>query len=199
MREATSGVVIGKVINVEDEEGLGRIKVSFPWLNKDSESRWASIASIMAGPERGAFFVPEIDDEVLVAFEQGDWDHPYVIGFLWNQVQKPPTHKIYERVIRSVNGHAIRFVDSPSTAGDKGSLVVEDGHGNVVEMTNGKTTVRSVAKLVVEDGYGNVVEMLEAGMTIRSIAMLNIQASAVSINGVVTINGRAVAPGSNPI
>ena len=168
MREATSGVVIGKVIEVNDDQGLGRIKVSFPWLDKDSESRWASVASIMAGPGRGAYFMPEIDDEVLVAFEQGDWDHPFVIGFLWNPVQKPPTRETHERMIRTVNGHTIRFVDSKPSAGDKGALIIEDGHGNVVEMTNAK-------------------------MTIRSVAMLDIKAPTV------TINGRIVSPGPNPI
>ena len=168
MRAPTSGVVVAKVTNVEDPQGLGRIEVRFPWLAEDSPRRWAPVASIMAGGDRGAFFMPEKEDEVLVAFEQGDWDHPYVIGFLWNLLQKPPSRRTYDRMIRTRNGHSIRFVDSTPIAGDKGALIIEDGHGNVIEMAN-------------------------ARITIRSVAMLSIQALTV------TINGRIVAPGKNPI
>ena len=158
IREATAGVVIGKVAEVDDPEGLGRIKVTFPWLEEGTKSRWASVAAIMAGPERGGFFMPELDDEVLLAFEQGDWDHPYVIGFLWNPVQKPPSRDIKHRLIKSVNGHRVSFIDSPPNAGDKGALIIEDAHGNKIEMTNAK-------------------------ITIRGVGMLDIQAPTVTING----------------
>jgi uncharacterized protein involved in type VI secretion and phage assembly len=148
MREPTPGVVIGKVTEVHDPEGLGRIQVHYPWLG-EGHTEWASVASIMAGGDRGAFFMPEQDDEVLLAFQQGDWDHPFVIGFLWNPVQRPPSRDERQRMIRSRNGHTIRFVDSTPGGGDKGALIIEDGHGNVITMSNGNVTIHSRGHLAL--------------------------------------------------
>jgi phage baseplate assembly protein V len=147
MRAPTAGVVIGKVTNNRDSEGQGRVEVRFPWLGENSPPRWCNVASIMAGSDRGAFFMPEPDDEVLVAFEQGDWDHGYIVGFLWNPQQQPPSQNENQRMIRSKNGHTIRFVDSTEVAGNRGALIIEDGHGNVVTMTNGTVTIRSTGHL----------------------------------------------------
>jgi uncharacterized protein involved in type VI secretion and phage assembly len=71
-RSLTAGVVIGIVTNNKDTEGLGRVKVRFPWLSDLNESFWARVASPMAGDNRGVFFLPEKDDEVLVMFAHGD-------------------------------------------------------------------------------------------------------------------------------
>jgi uncharacterized protein involved in type VI secretion and phage assembly len=84
------GVVVGLVTNNQDPDGLGRVKVKFPWLSDVDESSWARIAAPMAGKQRGACFLPEVDDEVLVAFEHGDMRFPYVLGALWNGQDAPP-------------------------------------------------------------------------------------------------------------
>src|SRR5262249_4278760 len=76
----TDGFVIGKITEVVDPENLGRVKVRYPHMG-DTLTEWSSVASIMAGTGRGCFFMPEIDDEVLVAPQQGDWNHPFIIGF----------------------------------------------------------------------------------------------------------------------
>jgi uncharacterized protein involved in type VI secretion and phage assembly len=144
--EQSAGIVIGKVIKVKDEEGLGRIQVNYPWLS-GPEERWVSVAAPMAGGDRGAFFMPEIDDEVILAFDHGQWDHPYVIGFLWNPMQRPPSTDERQRMIRSKNGHTIRFVDSTPTGGNQGALIIEDGHGNVITMTNSRVTIHSQGSL----------------------------------------------------
>ena len=67
----------------------------------------------MAGPSRGQFYSPEVGDEALVAFEHGDFDHPFVVGFLWNGVDQPPESDRKKRVIVSVSGHRITLDDSP--------------------------------------------------------------------------------------
>lgn len=149
MREPTSGVVIGKVTNNSDPEQLGKVEVEFPWLREGSPKRWCSVASIMAGGERGAFFMPENGDEVLVAFEHGDWDHGYVVGFLWNPVQPPPSGDQRQRMIQSANGHTIRFLDSTPVGGNRGALIIEDAHGNTITMTNGVVTVHSQGHLAL--------------------------------------------------
>ena len=85
-----AGVVIGLVTNNQDPDGQGRVKVKFPWLSDDQESNWARLAMPMAGKNRGLFLLPEVGDEVLVMFEQGDVNHPYVIGAVWNGADTPP-------------------------------------------------------------------------------------------------------------
>ena len=100
----------------------GQVKVKFPWLASD-ESAWARLAAPMAGAGRGFYFLPEMNDEVLVAFEQGDINRPYVIGCLWNGRDAPPepasnvvgAHgKVNQRILKSRLGHTITIDDSPA-------------------------------------------------------------------------------------
>jgi uncharacterized protein involved in type VI secretion and phage assembly len=147
-QERSNGVVIGKVIEVTDPDGLGRIQVNYPWLS-GPERRWVSVASPMAGGERGAFFMPEVDDEVILAFQNGHWDAPIVIGFLWNPQQRPPSGDSRQRMIRSRNGHALRMVDSTPTAGNQGALIIEDAHGNTIVMTNAHVSIQSRGRMQI--------------------------------------------------
>ena len=89
-QERFYGVVVGIVTNNQDPENLHRVKVQFPWLDGSTESHWARVATPMAGKNRGLYFLPEVDDEVLVAFEHGSIDFPCVIGSLWNGKDTPP-------------------------------------------------------------------------------------------------------------
>lgn len=106
-----SGVVTGTVTDLDDPQGEGRVQVQFHWLSDTERSSWAPIATPLAGPQRGQFFMPEIDDEVLVAFQHGDFAHPYVIGFLWNGVDAPPETDTKMRIIKTPGGHELRFED----------------------------------------------------------------------------------------
>jgi phage protein D/phage baseplate assembly protein gpV len=115
------GIAIGIVTNNKDPEGLGRVKVKFPWLSENETSTWARLAMPMAGQDKGFYCLPEINDEVLVAFEHGDIDHPYVLGALWNGRDKPPKRndqvigrdgKVNRRILRSRSGHEIILDDS---------------------------------------------------------------------------------------
>lgn len=83
------GVVVGIVTDNVHPSGAYEVRVRFPWLPGTDQSWWAPVATFMSGKERGAFWLPEVDDEVLVAFEHGDFNHPIVIGCLWNGVDKP--------------------------------------------------------------------------------------------------------------
>jgi uncharacterized protein involved in type VI secretion and phage assembly len=109
------GVITGVVTNNSDPEGLGRVRIKFPVLSESDESYWARVAAPMAGGERGACFLPQVDDEVLVAFEHGSIDYPYVLGALWNSERKPPeqtedAQKKYS--LHSRSGLLIRLDDS---------------------------------------------------------------------------------------
>jgi uncharacterized protein involved in type VI secretion and phage assembly len=145
-----NGVVVGLVTNVNDPEKLGRIKVHFPWLDESHESDWIRIATMMAGKDRGSFFMPEVADEVLVAFEHGDARFPLVIGFLWNGKDTPPADHVRDRILKSKNGHSIRFLDSTPAGGDLGGIVIEDANGNRISLSNGQVKVHSAAVLVLE-------------------------------------------------
>ena len=145
-----SGVVLGVVTDTDDPEGAGRVKVRYPWLGSEEQSNWASMTAPMAGDDRGLFWSPEKDDEVVLAFHHGDVAHPFIIGFTWNGVHRPPSGDGRQRVIRSVNGHTIRFVDSTPTSGDAGALIIEDGNQNTIIMSNGKITIKAMGRLELE-------------------------------------------------
>lgn len=145
------GLMIGVVVDTADPLGQGRIRVSFPGLGSDALSNWAPIAALMAGNDRGTWFIPEIGDEAVVAFDRGDPSWPIVLGFLWNGVDAPPSTSTKERMLRSVNGHTIRFLDStPTSGGNAGGIAIEDASGNSIVLTNGKVTIHSVGVLELD-------------------------------------------------
>lgn len=143
MQNLVNGLVVGRVTNNTDPNGQAKVEVEFTSLNSSAPRRWCSVASVCAGGDRGIFFMPENDDEVLVAFDHGDFDHAFIIGYPWNPVQMPPSAHPGERMIRSREGHTIRFVDSAESGGNRGALIIEDAHGNVITMTNGVMTINA--------------------------------------------------------
>jgi uncharacterized protein involved in type VI secretion and phage assembly len=149
-RNRIYGVVVGLVSDVTDPDGLARVKVKFPWLDDETESSPAPIAAFMAGDKRGAYFMPEVGDEVLVAFEHGDPSYPYIIGFLWNGASRPPDTNVNRRMFRSVNGHQIEFYDAKEQDGDKGYLRITDAHGNIIEMGNAAIRIKGVGTISIE-------------------------------------------------
>jgi phage baseplate assembly protein gpV len=152
------GVAIGIVKSLDDPEGEGRIQVEFPWLSDKHQSAWAPIATLMAGKERGSYFMPEIDDEVLAAFEHGDISHPFIIGFLWNGIDKQPNSDINPSVrrIKTVSGHIIDFDDN---AGSE-RIFVKTSQGHEIEMKDspGSITIKTKGEHVIkmEDTPGSI-------------------------------------------
>jgi phage protein D len=119
-----NGVVIALVTNNDDPQKLGRVKVKFPWLDQTYESNWARIASAGAGKDRGEVVLPEVNDEVLVAFEHGDMRKPYVLGGLYNGKDKPnlgtmlvKAGKVQRRGFISKMGHKLVFLDGMTKSG----------------------------------------------------------------------------------
>ena len=143
--QVTHGLVIGTVQEIDPV--LGRVKVSVP--ERGHASHWAPIASLMAGGGRGAYFMPEEGDEVVLGFDRGRFDHPYVIGFLWNGQDAPPQTDGHQRTIRSVNGHEITLYDPGVKGGDKGYVRIKDAHGNLVELANGQITIKGVGLIQI--------------------------------------------------
>jgi uncharacterized protein involved in type VI secretion and phage assembly len=143
------GILIGLVTHLDDGQHEGRVEVDFPTFSGTLGSFWAAIASPMAGNDRGFRFAPQPGDECLVAFDRGDPDHPYIIGFLHNGVDRTPAANPAERIIASVQGHVILLDDTPDGDG-KGRLTIRDAHGNTVEMRNSTMQVKGVGHLAID-------------------------------------------------
>jgi uncharacterized protein involved in type VI secretion and phage assembly len=150
------GVVTGLVQSVDDPEGLGRVQLTFPKLDaSEPVSNWARIAAPMAGVERGLWFMPEIGDEVLVAFENGDIRQPYVIGFLWNGQDPPPASDAAQRTVRTVSGHEILLDDTAGSEkiairfkGDAPSITL-DANAIEIRFSDSSAITLSAAELKI--------------------------------------------------
>ena len=168
------GLVIGKVTAVNDDSRQGRVQVQFPWLDDELKSTWASVVAPFAGDDRGVFWMPEKDDEVLLGFVHGDFSQAFVLGATWNGKAGAPSPDPRQRMIRSKNGHTIRFVDSTPNGGNMGALIIEDAHGNRIVMTNGVMRITAQSTLMIE-------------------------ASSITLTGKNGAWKRPVIPNSNPI
>lgn len=202
----TYGVAAGLVTNNQDPQGLGRVRVKFPWLSDDNESDWVRIATFMAGNQRGGYFLPEVGDEALVAFEHGDINRPYVIGFLWNGVDKPPEAnsdgKNSIRKITSRSGHEIIFNDDADQKQEKLEIHTKAGHTIVLDDSAGAEKIeikdKSGSNSILFDSVQNSISVesamqlkiksqmieIEAGttMTIKAGATLTLQGALIKIN-----------------
>jgi uncharacterized protein involved in type VI secretion and phage assembly len=118
--------VINGIVKAIDKQG--RVQVEFRSLPGAPRSAWAPVASAMAGKGRGAFFMPEVEDEVLVAFERGRFDHPFVVGFLWNGEDEPPENESRTRTIKTFAGHVLRFEDGA----DKQKITIHSSSGHEI-------------------------------------------------------------------
>ena len=144
------GVEEGVVTSVaQDLSKEGRIMVRLVRRDDHMEVE-CRLCNSLAGNNYGFFFVPQVGDEVLVAFIQGDMRFPIILGGLYNGLDKPPADHPRLRRIQSVNGHRISFIDATENNGSKGALVIEDAHGNTVTMSNGKIVIQSVAILELD-------------------------------------------------
>ncbi len=193
----TYGVAGGVVTNNQDPDKLGRIKVRYPWLSDDNETDWVRIATLMAGGERGSFFLPEVGDEVLVAFEHGDINHPYVIGTLWNGVDVPPeTNSDGQnniRKIRSRSGHEVVLDD---TDGNEKIVIVDKTEKNKITIDTAKNTIEITSNQDIKLSATNGKISLEAmEIEIKSSANTKIEAGAnadLKASGNTTVKGAMV-------
>jgi len=192
------GVSVGVVAQNKDPEGLGRVKVQFPWRENPDESQWARIAVPMAGKNRGTWFLPEVGDEVLVACDAERVEHPYVLGALWNGQEPPPeTNSDGQndiRKIRSRSGHEIIFddgaqgridihlSDNKRVRMDPDGILISDDKGNEIEIKSlpGTMTIKSNTRISIQS---KVIDIkADASMTLQATGTLTIQGALVKIN-----------------
>jgi uncharacterized protein involved in type VI secretion and phage assembly len=175
------------VTDIVDPEGLGRVKIALPWSPDTAGARyetWARLATFMAGNNRGSWFIPDVDDEVLIVFEGGDPRRPYVIGSLWNGKDKPPESidgagKNFKKVLRSRNGVKLTMDDTDG----REQFVLETPGGQKLTLKDGPGAVEIV------DSNGNSIKMEASGITITASAKVTINASQVAVSaGMVTVD-----------
>lgn len=199
------GVMVGIVTNNKDADNLGRVKVKFPALGDNVESYWCRMASTMAGPLRGIAFLPEAGDEVVVAFQNGDPNHGYVLGAVWNGSDKLPKPlgdlvtggTTIRRVIKSRIGHEILIDDTPDPGGitiiDKttqnkivintkeNKIFVEAQSDISVKSATGKVTVEAMGDITLQSSTGNISIQANAGkVSIKGMAGVDVEATGIT-------------------
>jgi uncharacterized protein involved in type VI secretion and phage assembly len=198
-------VVVATVTDVNDPEQAGRVKIALPWLSDDHVSDWARTVQPGAGKDRGWMVLPEVGDEVLVAFEQGDLRRPYVLGGLFNGKDTPNTGGIAlvdgssgavnRRSMISRKGHRIDLQDEDgktegitlTSTGDKVQLVLDH--------TGTKVTVHSDGTVLIEGKQGVVVDAGSSTLDLKGTDIKLTATSGISLDGgtgavKVTTNGQ---------
>jgi uncharacterized protein involved in type VI secretion and phage assembly len=195
------GCVIGVVTNTKDPDAMGRVKLKFPWLADDYESHWARIAFPGAGKERGFFWIPEVADEVLVAFEHGDTRRPFVLGGLYNGKDKSPEQpegQLHERrTMKSKSGAFLQFNDKSGkeaiTLQTKGGeiKILLDQTANTLEISTKKDvkitadndiTIEAKKNITMKAG-SNIDIKAQAGLTAEATGQLQVKGSTVTVQG----------------
>jgi uncharacterized protein involved in type VI secretion and phage assembly len=181
------GVFPALVRDLKDPDNQGRIKVALPWLTDSGGATyevWARLATMMGGNNRGTWFIPDVDDEVLVAFEAGDPRRPYVLGGLWNGKDSPPESidsaaKNELKVIRSRNGVKVTLEDKDGQE----RLELETPGGQKLILKDGPGTVE------IDDSNGNSIKLESQGITVTTSAKITVNASTAEVSAsMLTVN-----------
>lgn len=178
------GVTVALVVDNVDSQRLGRVQLSLPWL-PDYEP-WARVAVLSAGSSRGTWFIPQIGDEVLVAFEQGDIRAPYVVGSLWNGSDKPPADSpldpVARRIVKTPAGHTIELDDT------KQSITIETSTQQKISITPEKI------ELSAGNGASTVTLETAGSISLQATTKLSLQAPELELSGTnVKVSGDAAA------
>jgi uncharacterized protein involved in type VI secretion and phage assembly len=179
------GVYPALVVDNQDPDNQGRVRIRLPWSPDTAEAAyeaWARLATLMGGHNRGSWFIPDIDDEVLVAFEGGDTRRPYVVGMLWNGADAPPERMDSNNSLKTILSRAgIRITMDDSDGGVKLTLSTPGGH--TLAFDDGDSSITAT------DSSGNVIKMNSSGISITAASKIKMDAAQIEANaGMVTVN-----------
>ncbi|MET0863304.1 MAG: VgrG-related protein [Nakamurella sp.] len=187
------GPVVAQISDANDPQQQARVKLTFPWLSDSYVSDWARTVQPGAGKDRGAMVLPEVGDEVLVIFEQGDIRRPYVLGGLYNGIDTPPTGgpklidgssgAVNRRSMVSRRGHRIDLIDEDgrtegitlATTGDKLQLKMDS--------VDTKITVHSDGKILIEGSKGIVIDSASSKLELKGSEVTITATSGVKVDG----------------
>jgi uncharacterized protein involved in type VI secretion and phage assembly len=204
------GVQVGIVTDNADPQNLGRVRVRLPYAGVDFVSDWARVAAPGNGASRGFVWIPEVNDEVLLAFHHGSVREPYVLGGLWNGTDAPPPieldgGKLQARKFVSRTGQLIVLSDKSGSEGilissadgsmqvhvdaaNKKVVLISDGSGTVEMKSGGNFTIESQGDVKIKGV--NVEVSASASATLKANGSVNVQAS-----GVTSVKGSQVSLG----
>lgn len=196
-----NGVAVAIVINNIDPLGQARVQLEIPWL--PGHQPWARLATMMAGMARGTYFVPMLGDEVLVAFNQGDVREPFVIGAMWNALDRPPVlfpdDALTKRVVRSPLGHELEFDDKLQSVTLKSNLlskVTLDAEAAEISTPTasvrigklGDVTITAKTKLVLDAPVIEIGAEAKLSLESQGVATLKSNGACVVQGSLVKIN-----------
>jgi uncharacterized protein involved in type VI secretion and phage assembly len=173
-----AGITVATVVNNLDSTLQGRVQIRLPWAT--GLDPWAAVAAPMAGFGHGAYFMPQIGQQVLVAFNNGDIGEPYVIGALWNALERPPTlaptDAVTKRLIRTPLGHEVRFDDATQTL-------------TITSSTQQKVTLDPTG-ITLSAGLGAATVQVATDGAVRIVSSTGIELSAprISIAGATSVD-----------
>jgi uncharacterized protein involved in type VI secretion and phage assembly len=153
MSRLMNGLSLAHVIDIEDPENLGRVKLTYHTLGDEAPSDWVSVASISAAPDRGAYFMPEVGDVAVVGFVAGHINQAIVVGFIWSGDGAPPGATPQERIFKSRKGHAITLSDDAEDG-----ILIEDANGNKILMNKDGITIETGKALNIKAGTTALIE-----------------------------------------
>ena len=190
MTQRENGIVIGTVIDLDDPENLGRVRARLGQY-EDKMTYWAHLVAPMAGKGRGLFLRPEVGDQVLIAFQNGDPRSAFVLGALWNKEDTLPpdlgaakNNDVRELVSRS--GHVLRFDDK--SGGEKVEVIGKGGQHKIVIDVSGK-------KIQITCDSGDIELKSPSGTILLDAKTVNIKSSAdtsVEASGPLKLKGVTV-------
>jgi uncharacterized protein involved in type VI secretion and phage assembly len=193
------GVASAIVASLDDPQKLGRVQVNFDWMPDAPNGFWAPVAAPMAGAKRGAFFMPEIGDEVLVAFDHGDMRRPFVLGGLWNGQDKPPlgdglfdNGAVKRRGFVSRKGHKIVLFDDD---GDSGIALISSSGDYKLALNESATKIHIKSGGTIEiESTQDITIKSSAGISLEADGQLKLKGSTVKIegSGPVDIDGAVI-------
>ncbi|MFJ7903152.1 VgrG-related protein [Streptomyces sp. NPDC096198] len=196
------GLMPAKVVNIKDDRMQGRAKVRLPWLDDEYESNWAR--TVQLGGSRGhGVVLPEVGDEVLVGFEQGCLDRPYVLGGVYNGVDKlaPHTLKVVDsgkgvanrRSFASKEGHRLELLDAGGS-GMGATLVTGDGKLRLcLDQHNTVVSVHSDGKVEISAKNGITVNANQGPLELKGRKVTVSAQESLELSG-LNVNVKAKGP-----
>jgi phage baseplate assembly protein gpV len=190
-------VVVGRVINVVDPLMLGRVQVQIPSVDALDLSAWARVAMPAAGLASGMYWLPNPEDEVLVAFERGSFDAPYVVGCLWSAVAPPPLPSplLQIRGLRTPFGNQILMMEAPPSI----IITTADGLNSVILLPTGMQLIAGTNVIsMTPDGItmaGATIKLVaqgEVSITAPSVSISGAASTSISSGGVCSVTGPLV-------
>lgn len=187
------GVVPAIVTDTVDPKKINRVKVKFPTLTEEHSSTWAPVVAPGAGPNRGIQWFPEVNDEVLVAFESGDINHPYVLGGIWNGKDAPPeptpvdSAKTRVRIFKTRVGHVLKMVDEDKAAEKKGIYIIDSSGNN-------KITIDTTTNKITIESQGDIEVKATKNIALNATGNVDIKGRAVNVEAQSTLDLKATGP-----